>query len=66
MTYRDGIEVELGDTVEVDECPEELEPEEAIVLKLGKKTLFVEWSNPHLNPRKEWVYATDCDLVSRS
>lgn len=65
MEYRDGMEVELGDTVEVDEAPKEFEPEEATVIKLGKQKIQVEYTNTLIKNRKVWVKPGDCDLISR-
>lgn len=65
MEYRDGMGVELGDTVEVDESPAEFEPEEATVIKLGKQKIQVEYTNTLIRNRKVWVKPTDCDLIAR-
>lgn len=65
MEYRDGMEVELGDTVEVDVSPEEFEPEEAAVIRLGKQKIQIEYKNTLIKNRKVWVKPSDCDLIAR-
>jgi len=65
LKYRDDMEVELGDTVEVDESPKEFEPEEAVVTKIGKKKIQVEYTNTLIKNRKVWADPKDCDLIAR-
>lgn len=54
MKYTDDedLAVEIGDVVEVTE--EDFEPEEATVVKIGKKKIRVECKNPFIKPRCAW------------
>jgi len=63
MNYGDGTAVELYDTVEVLDA--EFEPEEAHVIKLGKKKIKIEWDNPHIKPAKTFVSPESCELLFR-
>lgn len=64
MIYRYGMEVELGDQVEVDE--DGFEPEEATVISIGKKgTIRIEYANRNIKPGKVWTSPAHCELIAR-
>jgi transcription antitermination factor NusG len=63
--YGDGEPVAMGDTVEVNEDPDLFEPEAATVIKIGREKIRVEFVSEFIKPRRIWVMATDCELISR-
>lgn len=63
MNYRDGEEVALDDTIEVYDPDDQFEPERAMVVKVGKRKIQVEFFV--VNVPKEWVNSTDCEMISR-
>jgi hypothetical protein len=65
LEYGDGEKVELGDTVEVNDRPDEFEPEEAKVIRLGSSKIRVEYINEHIKPRKVFVMPGHCELIAR-
>jgi hypothetical protein len=65
LEYGDGEKVELGDTVEVNDRPDEFEPEEARVIRLGNAKIRVEYINEHIKPRKVFVMPGHCELIAR-
>lgn len=65
LEYGDGEKVELGDTVEVNDRPDEFEPEEARVIRLGSSKIKVEYINEHIKPRKVFVMPGHCELIAR-
>jgi hypothetical protein len=66
MVYQDGEVVEIGDRIEVNDMPDEYEPEEAIVIKIGKIKLQAELTNECIKNRKIWLRPDDCSLIARS
>lgn len=65
LEYGDGEPVELGDIMEVNDRPEEFEPEEAEVIRLGSAKIQVEYVNPYIKPRKVFVVPGDCVMLRR-
>ena len=66
MVYQDGMIVEIGDRIETNDMPDEYEPEEAIVAKIGKIKLQAELTNENIKNRKIWLKPDDCELIARS
>ena len=63
MTYRDGEEVALDDVIEVYDPDDQYEPERAVVVKVGKRKIQVEFFA--VNVPKEWVESKHCEMISR-
>ena len=61
-TYPDDYEIELGDRVEVASPP--FPPEMAVVKKIGKTRLYVEYEvSAYIS--HEWVEINDCTMLAR-
>lgn len=65
MTYPDGETIEMGDLVEYNDEPERFEPEEAVVLKIGKGKLHLEYTNTAIPRRKFWGKPEHCQMIRR-
>ena len=63
MKYRDGEEVALDDVIEVYDPDDQYEPERAVVVKVGKRKIQVEFFA--VNVAKEWVESKHCEMISR-
>gem|GEM_PF-1219003 len=64
LRYGDGVAVELGDQIEVNDDPD-FEPEAAIVIKIGKGSIRIQWKNKWIKPHTQFVKPEICELVRR-
>ena len=63
MKYRDGEEVALDDVIEVYDPNDQYEPERAVVVKVGKRKIQVEFYAANIP--KEYVDPANCEMISR-